>query len=84
MDQPIARRDFINGAAVVLGGALLVGTTLGEGRPEIGPSHRADDTDSGATAHTDVAIDQAYGAAQELLTAGGVYETQFESSLRIT
>lgn len=84
MDQAITRRDFINGAAVVQGGALLAGTNLGEGRPEIGPSHQADDTDSGATAHTDVAIGQAYRAAQELLTAGGVYETQFESSLRIT
>ena len=54
---------------MVIGGALLAGTTLGEGRPDIGESHQADDTDSGATAYPDVAIDQAYRSVQELLTA---------------
>jgi len=43
MDRPIARRDFINGAAVVIGGALFAGTTLGEGGPGIEPSNQADD-----------------------------------------
>ena len=38
MDRPIARRDFINGAAVVIGGALFGGATLGEGGSSIEPS----------------------------------------------
>ncbi|HEX2665768.1 MAG TPA: NAD(P)-binding protein [Candidatus Acidoferrum sp.] len=43
MDRPITRRDFLNGAAVVIGGALIAGTTLGEGRTGIEPSNQADD-----------------------------------------
>src|SRR5690349_13357431 len=31
MDRPITRRDFINGAAVAIGGAFFAGTALGEG-----------------------------------------------------
>lgn len=37
MDRPITRRDFINGAAVVIGGALFAGRMLGD------PSGQADD-----------------------------------------
>jgi spermidine dehydrogenase len=31
MDRPITRRDFLNGAAVIVGGSLLAGTTLSGG-----------------------------------------------------
>ena len=43
MDRPITRRDFLNGAAVVIGGALFARTTLGEGGPGIAPSNQAND-----------------------------------------
>jgi spermidine dehydrogenase len=43
MDRPITRRDFLDGAAVVIGGALIAGTALCEGRTGIDPSDRADD-----------------------------------------
>jgi spermidine dehydrogenase len=35
MDRPITRRDFINGAAVIVGGSLLTGTTLSGRSSEI-------------------------------------------------
>lgn len=43
MDRAITRRDFLNGAAVVIGGALIAGTTLREGSTGIEPSNQADD-----------------------------------------
>lgn len=35
MDRPITRRDFLNGASVVVGGALLAGTPLSHGLTKI-------------------------------------------------
>jgi len=42
MDRPIRRRDFINGAAVIVGGTLLGGNALAGGSPEVGQASRTD------------------------------------------
>lgn len=42
MDRPITRRDFINGAAVAIGGALFAGTALGEGTRSFEQSNQSE------------------------------------------
>jgi spermidine dehydrogenase len=42
MDRPITRRDFINGAAVIVGGTLLGGNALAGSSPEVGQASRTD------------------------------------------
>jgi len=40
MDRAITRRDFMNGAAVMVGGTLLAGTTFFGGSAEMGPQNQ--------------------------------------------
>jgi len=43
MDRPITRRDFINGAAVIVGGTLLSGTTFSSRSAETDPPRETND-----------------------------------------
>jgi spermidine dehydrogenase len=42
MDRPITRRDFLNGAALMVGGTLLAGTTLSGSSAETEPHGKTD------------------------------------------
>jgi spermidine dehydrogenase len=41
MDRPITRRDFLNGAAVIVGGALVAGTTFSGTAAQTEPQNRS-------------------------------------------
>jgi hypothetical protein len=78
MNRLIDRRDFLNGAAVALGTALA-GPAFGATPPQDLPGYYPPglgriviaNSDSGAGAYTDVAIDQAWRAVNDALAIAG-------------